>query len=272
MSARADSNQPYALSPGNTSGILDVRPQPLAGPVTTQINTLTANYNALAVSLQRRYTSGLQFLLSYTWSKAMDIVDGDNSNVEEYAYSPASFDRTNNVLLTGVYDLPFGPSKRFLNRGTWFDRQAIGGWQLSFFQQLASGQPTTVNANNTADTSYAHAMYALQTCNPKSGFTKTRFQFFNPGCFVQPAPGHYGKTRNVSAIRQPGLYPTNLSLFKSFPVYREEQLLFRVDAFSVLNHPEFGGGGGTVGSPSLGRLTYQASGLRTLQVSLKYQF
>ena len=277
MSARADSNQPYALSPGNTSGILDVRPQPLAGPVTTQINTLTANYNALAVSLQRRYTSGLQFLLSYTWSKAMDIVDGDNSNVEDYynlkyAYSPASFDRTNNVLLTGVYDLPFGPSKRFLNRATWFDRQAIGGWQLSFFQQLASGQPTTVNANNTADTSYAHAMYALQTCNPKSGFTKTRFQVFNPGCFVQPAPGHYGKTRNVSAIRQPGLYPTNLSLFKSFPIYREEQLLFRVDAFSVLNHPEFGGGGGTVGSPSLGRRTYQASGLRSLQVSLKYQF
>lgn len=278
MSARADSNQPYALSAGNTSGILDVKPQPLAGPVTTQINQLTGNYNALAVSLQRRYSSGLQFLLSYTWSKAMDIVDGDNSDVEDYwnlkyAYSPASFDRTNNVLLTGVYDLPFGPKQHFLNGGNWLDKEAIGGWQLSFYQQLASGQPITVNAENTADTSYVHPMYALETCNPKSGFTRTRFQIFNPGCFAQPAPGHYGKTRNVSAIREPGTYPTNLSLFKSFPIYREDQQLqLRVDAFSVFNHPEFGGGGGTVGTPGLGVLNGEASGLRSMQVSLKYQF
>ncbi len=277
MSARADSNQPYALSEGNTSGILDVRPQPLAGPVTTQLNTLTGNYNALAASLQRRYARGLQFLLSYTWSKAMDIVDGDNSDVQDYwnpklAYSPASFDRTQNVLLSGIYDLPFGHGKRFVNGGGWLANEVVGGWQLSFLQQLASGQPVTINANNTADTSYVHPVYALQTCNPKSGYTKTRFQLFNPACFAQPAPGHFGTARNVSAIREPGLYPTNLSLFKSFSIYHEHLLQFRADAFSVLNHPEFGGGGGTVGSPSLGVMNYEASGLRTMQLSLKYQF
>jgi hypothetical protein len=238
---------------------------------------LTGSYNALAASLQRRYAGGLQFLLSYTWSKAMDVVDGDNSDVEDFwnlkfAYSPASFDRTNNVLLTGVYDLPFGPGKRFANGGQWLNREAIGGWQISFFQQLATGQPITVNANNVVDTSYVHPNYALESCNPNSGFTKSRFQLFNPSCFVQPAVGHFGKTRNVSAIREPGTYPTNLSLFKSFPTFREQEFLFRVDAFSVFNHPMFGGGGGSVGSPSLGLMNYQASGLRTMQVSLKYQF
>jgi hypothetical protein len=45
-----------------------------------------------------------------------------------------------------------------------------------------------------------------------------------------------------------------------------------VDAFNVFNHPEFGGGDGTVGSPSLGVLNKQASGLRSMQLSLKYQF
>lgn len=277
MSNRADGNQPYALSPGNTSGILDVKPQPLAGPVTIQQNVLTANYNALAVSLQRRYVSGLQFLLSYTWSKAMDIADGDNTNIEDIynprlTYSPATFDRTNNVLLSGIYDLPFGPGRRFANGSGFLNREIVGGWQLSFIQQLASGQPVSVGANNTADTSYAHAMYALQTCNPKSGFTRTRFQNFNPACFVQPGPGIYGTARNVSATRQPGLYPTNLSLLKVIPVFREHQLQFRADAFSLFNHPEFGGGGANAGSPSLGLLTYEASGLRTMQVSLKYQF
>ena len=277
MSARADSNQPYALSPGNTSGILDVTPQPLAGPVTTQLNVLTGNYNALAVSVQRRYATGLQFLASYTWSKAMDIVDGDNSDVQDYyhprlQYSPASFDRTNNFIASGIYDLPLGQGKRFANSANRWANEAIGGWRLSFLQQLASGQPVAITANNTADTSYAHPEYALETCNPLGGFTRTRFQLFNPACFAQPAPGHYGTTRNVGALRDPGLYPTNLSLFKAFSIYREQLLQFRVDAFNVFNHPEFGGGGGSVGSPSLGVLNYQASGLRSLQLSLKYQF
>jgi hypothetical protein len=73
-------------------------------------------------------------------------------------------------------------------------------------------------------------------------------------------------------VYQPGLYPTNVSLFKAFTIYRENQLVFRADAYSLFNHPEFGGGGGSAGSPTLGQLNYQASGLRSMQLSLKYQF
>lgn len=276
MSARADGNQPYALSPGNTSGILDVTPQPLAGPVTMQLNGFNANYNAMAVSLQRRYASGLQFLLGYTWSKAMDIADGDNTDVENIyhprlTYSLATFDRTNNLQMSGIYDLPFGPGRHFLNGGGVLNREVVGGWQLAFVQQVASGQPVSVSANNTADTSYVHSNYAIETCDPQTGFTRTRFQILNPTCFTQPAPGHYGTTRNIP-VRQPGLYPTNLSLFKAFSIYREQQIVFRADAYSVLNHPEFGGGGGSAGSPTLGQLNDEASGLRSMQLSLKYEF
>lgn len=275
QSARADSNQPYALSPGNTSGILDVKPQPLAGPVTTQMNFLNSSYNALAVSLDRRYANGLQFLASYTWSKAMDIVDGDNSDVQDIynlnlQRAPASFDRTNNFLLSGIYDLPFGSGKRFASNKGWISRDIIGGWQLSIIQQLASGLPISIYANNTADTSYAHPVYALQACNPSSGFTRTKFDFFNPACFAQPSAGHYGTTRNI--VRIPGLNPTNISLFKALQTYKSQQLQFRVDGFSIFNHPMFGSGGESVNSPNLGQLTYEASGLRTLQVSLKYLF
>jgi outer membrane receptor protein involved in Fe transport len=276
QSARADSNQPYALSPGNTSGILDVKPQPLAGPVDTQRNAINANYNAMVVSLQRRYASGLQFLVAYTWSKAMDIVDGDNSNIENIyhpndTYSLASFDRTNNIQVSGIYDLPFGPGKRFVNTDGVLNREVLGGWQLSFLQQLASGQPVSINSNNVSDTSSQHGNYAIETCNPKSGFTRTRFQLLNAACFSEPSPGTYGYTRNIP-VYQPGLYPTNVSLFKAFTIYRENQLVFRADAYSLFNHPEFGGGGGSAGSPTLGQLNYQASGLRSMQLSLKYQF
>jgi hypothetical protein len=273
-STRADGNQAYASN--LSTGILNIRPQPLNGSVSEQVNVLNANYNALGASLQKSYTSGLQLLLAYTWSKAMDITDADNNTLED-TYNPrltwglASFDRTNNVQLSGVYDLPFGPGRRFLNQDNLVTREILGGWSLSFFQQLASGQPVAVAANDTANTSTNTQNWAIETCNPKSGFTRTRFQILNPACFAQPADGQYGKTRSIP-VRQPGLYPTNLSLFKSFPIFGEHQMVFRADAFSVLNHPEFGGGGGSAGSPSLGQLNYEASGQRSMQLSLKYQF
>jgi hypothetical protein len=280
LSARADNNQAYALSPGNTSGVLDLRPQPLTGPMQTQVNGYTSNYNALAVSLQRRYASGLQFLLSYTWSKAMDIVDGDNTDIENYynprvTYSVATFDRTHNVQLSGVYDLPIGPGQRFINHRGLLNTEVLGGWQLSFIQQFATGQPNSIYSNDNADTSGSvDNAYAVETCNPKSGFTKTRFLLFNPKCFEQEPAGVYGTTRNVSAARDPGLSPTNLSLFKSFQTYRKQLLQLRVDAFSVLNHPVLGTYylAGNAGSSSLGVPNYESSGLRSLQVSLKYQF
>ena len=142
---------------------------------------------------------------------------------------------------------------------------------MSFIQQLASGQPVAVSANDTANTSTNTLNWAIETCDLKTGFTRTRFQILNPACFAQPADGQYGTTRSIP-VRQPGLYPTNLSLFKAFAIYHENKLVFRADAYSVLNHPEFGGGGGSAGSPSLGQLNSEASGLRSMQLSLKYQF
>lgn len=85
---------------------------------------------------------------------------------------------------------------------------------------------------------------------------------FNPACLVQEPVGVYGTTRTVSAAGDRGLYPTNLSLFKSVETFREQQLQFRVDAFNVLNHPELGinGLGGNAGSLSLGVTNSEVSG------------
>lgn len=274
-SARADANQPYALSPGNTSGILDVKPQTSAGPVTMQLNAYNASYNALAVSLEHRYSNGLQFSTSYTWSKAMDIMDADNENIENIydpmlSWAPAAFDRTNSFVFSGIYDLPFGAGRRFANNKRFLSKYVIGGWRLSGIQRIASGQPYSIGASNTADTSYVHAVYAQQVCNQHDGFTKTRFTYFNTSCFIQPAAGKYGTARDV--VRQPGINPTDISLFKSFPIVESQRLEFRADAFSVLNHPMFGGGSRTVNTPGFGIMNSEASGLRIMQVSLKYLF
>ena len=275
QSARADFNQPYALSPGNISGKLDVKPQPLAGQVDGQYNALSANYNAFAAKVERRFSAGLQFLGSYTWSKAMDILDGDNADVQDYynpqlTYGPAGFDRTHNFLFSGVYDLPFGPGRKFATSKNFLNKEFIGGWQLSGIQQFATGQPIQITANNNADTSSLHSVYALKVCNPDSGFTHTETQFYNPACYAQPGPGQYGTAR--SGPRQPHLINTDIGLMKAFQITERQQLQFRAEAFDIFNHPTLGAGSTSVTAPNAGLVTYQAAGPRVLQFALRYAF
>jgi hypothetical protein len=275
QSARADLNQPYGLTPGNTSGILDLRPNPNVGTTDGQLNAISANYNALTLKVERTYSNGLQFLGAYTWSKAMDILDGDNADIQnlynpQLTYGPAGFDRTNNLIISAVYELPFGPNKKFLNSHSFVDREVVGGWQLSGIQQFATGQPIAITANNNADTSSVHSVYANRVCagNPPAGHP--RLQFFDPSCYVQPATGQYGTAR--SGPRQPGIDTTNLSIQKAFAITERQQLQFRAEAFSVFNHPNFGTGSTSITNPSAGLLTTEPVGQRVLQLALRYAF
>ncbi len=276
QSARADLNQPYALAPGNTSGILDLRPNTAVGSTDGQLNVLPANYNALIAKLEHSFSGGLQFLASYTFSKAMDILDGDNADIQDLynphlTYGPAGFDRTNNFLLSAVYQLPFGPGKKFLNSGSLVDRELFGGWQLSGIQQSATGQPIQITANNNADTSSVHSVFANKVCAGAPPGGHPRLQFYDPACFVQPATGQYGTAR--SGPRQPGLNITNLSLQKAFAITETQQLQFRAEAFSVFNHPNFGSNSYTVNNPSAGLLTFEVPAApRVLQLALRYSF
>ena len=275
QSARADLNQPYALSAGNTSGILDLRPNVNVGTTDGQLNAVSANYNAFVAKIERTYTNGLQFLGAYTYSKAMDILDGDNSDIENLynpglTYGPAGFDRTHNVLISAVYELPIGPGKKLLNSNSFLNRELVGGWQVSGIQQFATGQPIEVSANNNADTSSVHAVYANKVCAGGAPAGHSRFQFFNPACFVQPAVGQYGTAR--SGPRQPGIDTTNFAIQKAFAITERQRLQVRGEAFSIFNHPNFGSGSTSVTNPSAGLLTFESVGQRTLQVALRYSF
>jgi hypothetical protein len=275
QSARADLNQPYGFTPGNTSGIRDLKPNQVVGPTDGQLNAISANYNALAVKVERTYTNGLQFLGAYTYSKAMDILDGDNADLQSLyqpglTYGLAGFNRTQNLIISAVYELPFGPGKKFLNSNSLINREIIGGWQLSGIQQFASGQPIQVTANNNADTSSVHSVYANRICSGAPPAGHPRLQFFDPSCYVQPATGQYGTAR--SGPIQPGIDTTNLSIQKAFAITERQQLQFRAEAFSVFNHPNFGTGSTSVTNTAAALLTTEPVGQRVLQLALRYAF
>jgi hypothetical protein len=235
-----------------------------------------ANYNAMVIKAERQWIHGLQFLGSYTWSKAMDLTDGDNWGLEDYykprlSYGTAGWDRTNNFVLSGIYQPPFGPEGKIAKSDNWFNQQVIGGWRLSGVEKLATGQPIVVAAVNNADTSPYAALFANKTCNPNTGFTRTRFQIFNPACYAQPANGTYGVGGRDSA-REPRLNAVDLSLAKTFRDSDIHSIEFRAEAFSVFNHPNFlAATDSQLTSPGLGFVT-SATGSRTMQFALKYSF
>jgi hypothetical protein len=215
----------------------------------------------------------LQFLASYTWSKAMDAVDGDNTDVQDFynprlTYGRASSDRTNNLELSGIYILPIGRGKRFAHSNNILNRELVGGWQITGIQQFATGQPISIFANNNADTSSLHSVFANVICDPMSGFQRTRFHTYNGACFAQPAAGQYGTARAVGS--QPSTFGTDLALMKDFVIAERQQLQFRAEAFHVFNHPLFTSS--SITSPTLGLATSQQNSPRTMQFALRYSF
>ena len=137
------------LSTANT------RPNPLYTGFNYRANNLTSNYNSLVTEVQKRYSNGLQFQFSFTWSRLMD--DGSDlfsgstttgqysqpyyflsNNQPQLEYGPGAFDHQKNFKAIFTYELPF------LKNNHSFAGKAFGGWQVSGFYQGYSGHPINV--------------------------------------------------------------------------------------------------------------------------------
>jgi hypothetical protein len=129
---------------------------PNAGVANFTTNGGRFNYNSLQVEFRRRFTQGLSFQANYTFQKILTDVTGstdefNQTRVEPYLdnnnpdrdYGRAIYDRTHTVNINGLYELPFGRGKRFLNEGGVIDK-IFGGYQFSSIVNISSGVPTTI--------------------------------------------------------------------------------------------------------------------------------
>jgi hypothetical protein len=119
----------------------------------------TSSYNALQTKLERRFSNGLHSLLSYTWSKSIDVSSGyfnvengpgGGSAVQNYfdqstARGVSGYDLTHFLSWATVYELPAGRGKRWLTSGpaSWL----LGDWQTNYIMQVRSGQPYNLQVN-----------------------------------------------------------------------------------------------------------------------------
>ena len=274
-SVRVNANQPVSASAG--SATLNVRPYSYAGDVFGQYNIGPSNSNALVSKFVAHIPGGSRLIGSYTWSKSMNISDGDRNTIENYNqpqdyYSVAAWDRTNHLNIGTISQLPFGRGQHFLNRIPRAVDAVTGGWQLTGVYRYASGLPVSVTATDTADTSSIGTFMAQKICDPTEGFHRSRTEWFNTACFVQPGNGQYG-IGGRNSVRQPPLNQLDLGLDKTFTLTDRHNLQIRLESFNTLNHPQLALPGSTsVTTTSLGALTGTAKPMRTGQVALRYSF
>jgi len=267
------------------------------------------NYNALQAVLQHQDRNGLQFQLNYTWSKAMTNnvgffgVNGSagtdsfwqNTYDPQADYGPSSYDVRHNLTGTMVYELPFGRGKKFGGNWNRAVNSVAGGWSLSGAAMLSSGLPISIqtfNVNNELNppgnldgTERANHYFPLKIKNqsvnhwygtdPSATPCKSAGQTVNSlgaNCaYGQPSSTEFGSA-SPSTERAPGYRQIDLSLFKAFQTYKEQQVKFRVDGFNVFNIASYDPPGQYIDSARFGRIFGTLSPPRQLQLSVIYQF
>jgi hypothetical protein len=271
------------LSPDDATGSTNARPFPQYQSITGNGMTYArSNYNSLQASIQRRYTSGLEFNFNYTWSHFLDTQDSagwnsyqgnqplQNSFVPSANYGPSNFDIRNMLKGSVVYNFPIGKGRRFLNNNYVLD-QLIGGWVTAATVQVQSGNPFTVVMANNNSFSQANDQYPNVVGDPLAGPHHTNQEWFNVAAFAQPAPATFGDSHRNS-VYGPGLSNINFSLGKTFPIWRQVVVEIRANATNVLNHPSFAQPDNFIGPGHTAQITGVTVGGRVMQLNGRISF
>ena len=145
-----DTNASLVYGSGNVG-----RPQFAAfnrtGTSRTRVNDNKSEYNALQVKLDRRFRNGLLITNSYTLGRSMDLAN-ENTGIGtpidfDLSWARSDTDRLHNYVLSSIYELPWGPGKKWMSNGML--GKVIGGWQLSGLLVVQSGQALTIGGNGT---------------------------------------------------------------------------------------------------------------------------
>jgi len=209
----------------------------------------TSNYHALQTSVNRRFSKGLQFGVSYTWSKTMTTQDTVNGAVAVYQdrrfwnYGEADFDRTHIFVAHWVWSVPKASS-------LWDNKfmRAIGdNWEWSGIAEFVSGHPFPVGMTGTPNLTGggdgARVLLIGDPYAPKDQIHNT-LQFLNKSAFVMPAvgvvpsPSVPGITRSV-VFRGPGTNNWDMALQKNIPITERVKFSVRAEAYNIFNHPSF---------------------------------
>jgi hypothetical protein len=222
------------------------------------------NFNALQLSLQRRFVGGFLWQTQYMWSHGIadaSIGAGESVTIQNMSCracdrSDAPFDIRHTMTSNAIYQLPFGPGRRYLN-GHDVASRLLGGWELSGLATASSGRPVNITIKRSAsqlpDGNTGSQRPNLVPGVPIYAAHQSIYDWFNPAAFSAPAKGTWGNLgRNIA--RGPGYYEIDAALQKRFQMTERFALNFRAEAFNLFNHPIYASPSGNLSSSSFGQI------------------
>jgi hypothetical protein len=210
-----------------------------------------SNYHSLQLRTEKRFSRGLNFQTSYTWSRAIDdasttesafstvapgsrVQDAFDSSAER---GRANFDATHNFVAAATYEFPRNTSL------TGVADKLLNGWEMTGLLTARSGFPFGLfigfdRANDASADDVAQRPDVVPGRSYESAVLGRVERYVDPTAFQLPPEGSYGNSgRNV--IEGPGFVTFDLGLFKNTQVSERVRLQFRAEAFNLFNHANF---------------------------------
>jgi len=310
-------NHPTLADP-TRNPFVNFYPNPTIGQIELFTNAGSYNYNSLQLELRRRFAQGLYFQANYTFSKNLTNTIGTSQGLfepflqnqnQDLDNQRADFDQTHTFNFNGIYQLPFGKGRMFLNQGGIVDK-IFGGFELSGLLQTGSGAPITFtdprgtlnraarSGRQTATSNltnqeiralsgvfeqngniyFINPSVLLQTQNPTTGrFNSTGSSGFGSTPFAGQVffNANPGQTGNVTRtlINGPRTFNVNAALLKNIRFTESIRVQLRMEAFNLFNNVNFFNYPqfASINSTSFGQLT-NAAAARQIQFAARFEF
>jgi len=277
LAERTNINQAVLpANPASPTPIAERRPFPTFGDILSALFQENSNYNSLQARLERRFSNGLAFLQSYTWSHSIDTASRGSGgswhqNIRNLRDDRGSsdFDVRHRFASSFSYQLPFGKGRSWLSNAAGVTGKLVEGWQVHGIASFNTGNTFSVTVSgDRANVGGFPFQRANRSCDgnlPRGD--RTFLRYFDTSCFTVTPLGTFGNAgRNVVEI--PGLNNWDLSLFKDTQLTESFKLQFRAEFYNAFNHTQFGQPDLGVQSAFFGQIS-SARAAREVQFGLK---
>jgi hypothetical protein len=250
-----------------------------------------STYHALQWKVQKRLSEGLFLLTAFTWAKKITNADSSWGNGNQSIMTSLARDTYNQGLekalapsdvsdrFTGVfiYELPFGPGRKFVHSGGPIVRKALQGWQLEGTLTYQAGLPISVNAPNTLplfnNFNMPNMVLGINPCQASSsGFNPQTMLGLNSAAFSAPPLFTFGNAPAQLGCRSFALESENLGLMKRTTITEKASLEFRFEAFDAFNRHQFSAPNGNYQTPAFGTVAGTSNGPRSAQLAMRLNF
>jgi hypothetical protein len=283
---RMNYNQARLDNPGQLTPLASRMPYPVLSSLLFVAEHSAVNtYNAGFARLEQRFSGGLSFVGSYTFSKTIDDygnLNGPGAFWPQYSYNKAlekglsAFHAPHRFTAGYVWEIPFGRGLKFGQDLHPALNAVLGGWQINGITTFQSGNPLhpglirdTSNTGNQLTGSLRPNLAApIQYLDPRA---TTRW--FNADAFSVPALGTLGNAAR-GVLMGPGINNWDLGFAKNFRVTESVNIQFRAEMFNAFNHTQFSGAYTSI-DPSLSSLIgtiTAARAPRNIQLGLRIQY